>query len=145
MVVKEIDASLTYDLRHRLLRPNQNFEASHYPMDFDSGNFHLGVYIEDKLICVGSFFKENHPDLDQKIQFRLRGMATEPAFQGKGAGSMLIQFAETILQKKKASIWWCNARVSAAGYYEKIGLDQLGDIFEIVPIGMHKVMMKEVG
>jgi len=94
------------------------------------------------LICVGSFYKENHPDMLEKVQYRLRGMATNPSKQGQGAGSQLIQFAEAHMLKKKANIWWCNARISAAGYYEKLGLEQFGTTFDIPPIGMHKVMVR---
>lgn len=145
MTVEIIDASFTYELRHQVLRPNQNLMACQYPSDFDSDSFHLGVYQNEKLICVGSFYKENHPDLLDEVQYRLRGMATEPSKQGQGAGSQLIQFAETHMQQKKekANVWWCNARISAAGYYEKLGLEQFGKTFEIHPIGIHKVMIRK--
>lgn len=73
-------------------------------------------------------------------QYRLRGMATDPEFQGQGAGSQLLVKGNEILSEKKVPVWWCNARISAAGYYEKAGLSQLGEPFEIEPIGMHKVM-----
>ena len=35
---------------------------------------------------------------------------------------------------------WCNARVSAAGFYGAMGLDAFGDAFEIDLIGPHCVM-----
>ncbi len=143
MTIQLIDASFTYELRHQVLRPHQDISACQYPSDFDSDSFHLGVYDKQELICVGSFYKENHPDLLDKVQYRLRGMATESSRQGQGAGSQLIQFAEAHLVKKKANIWWCNARISAAGYYEKLGLEQFGPTFEIKPIGMHKVMIRK--
>ena len=145
MIVQLIDASFTYDLRHQVLRPNQDLLACQYPSDFDSDSFHLGVYQNDLLICVGSFYKENHPDLLDDIQYRLRGMATEPSKQGQGAGSQLIKFAETHMQRKKekTNLWWCNARISAAEYYEKLGLKQFGEIFNIPHIGPHKIMIRK--
>ena len=142
MQVKIIDAHQTYDLRHQVLRPHQDISACHYPLDFELTSLHIGVELDQKLISIASYFKENHPDLDAPIQFRLRGMATLPEYRGQGAGSALIQFAENHLQGKKASLWWCNARTTAAGYYEKQGMSQLGEIFEIEPIGPHKVMVK---
>ena len=83
---------------------------------------------------------QKHPDLDGAPQYRLRGMATAPELRGEGAGSQLLKKGNEILLEKGVPIWWCNARISAAGYYEKAGLSQLGEIFEIEPIGMHKVM-----
>lgn len=144
MEIKVIDAHLTYDLRHRVLRPHQAIEACHYPLDYELTSFHLAAYRDQKVISVASFFKENHPDLQAAVQYRLRGMATEPTLQGQGAGTALIQFAENHLRQKKAEVWWCNARTTAAGYYEKQGMEQLGPIFELEPIGPHKVMIKNL-
>jgi len=95
---------------------------------------------KETLICVASYFLEKHPDLKETPQYRLRGMATDLEFQGQGAGSQLLVKGNEILSEKKVPVWWCNARISAAGYYEKAGLSQLGEPFEIEPIGMHKVM-----
>ena len=51
---------------------------------------------------------------------------------------------KTLIRKRNANVWWCNARISASAYYEKLGLTQLGDVFEIHPIGPHKVMYKKI-
>lgn len=142
MEVKIIDAHLTYDLRHRVLRPNQDLTACHYPLDFELSSLHVGAYSGTKLISVASYFKENHPDLMAPVQYRLRGMATDPEFRNRGAGSALIRFSEDFLILNKVSLWWCNARISAATYYEKHGLSQLGETFDLPPIGPHKVMVK---
>ncbi len=144
MEVKIIDPHFTYDLRHRVLRPNQDLTACHYPLDYELSSLHVGAYLNDQLVSVASFFKENHPDLDERIQYRLRGMATDPDFRNRGAGSALIYFSEQYMVDKKADLWWCNARVSAATYYEKHSLQQLGEVFNLEPIGPHKVMVKDV-
>jgi len=138
--VRQITAAETIPLRHSVLRPHQPVDACHYPGDEEAVNFHIGAFHNEDLISVASYFLEKHPDLDGDLQYRLRGMATAPAFRGQGAGSQLIVKGNEILSKKDVPVWWCNARISAAGYYEKLGLSQLGDIFEIKPIGMHKVM-----
>ena len=143
MEIKEIDASFTYPLRHQILRPHQTLNDCMYPLDYEYSSLHLGVYENDLLISVASFFKENHPDLTGD-QYRLRGMATLPEHRGRGAGSALIEYAENILQQKKINYWWCNARITAADYYEKHGLKQLGEVFDLQPIGIHKVMFKKM-
>lgn len=138
--IRQISATETIPLRHSVLRPHQPVTACHYPGDEEAVNFHLGAYNNQQLVCVASYFLEKHPDLDEAPQYRLRGMATDPEFRGQGAGSQLLVKGNEILLEKKVPVWWCNARISAAGYYEKAGLSQLGDTFEIKPIGMHKVM-----
>ena len=37
---------------------------------------------------------------------------------------------------------WCNARTSAAGYYEKIGFVIASDEFELPDIGPHVLMVR---
>ncbi len=139
--IRQISAAATIPLRHSVLRPHQPIAACHYPGDDDDEvNFHIGAFHNEKIISVASYFLEKHPDLEGTPQYRLRGMATDPNFRGQGAGSQLLKKGNEILLEKGVPVWWCNARISAAGYYEKAGLSQLGEIFEIKPIGMHKVM-----
>jgi len=138
--IRQITAAETIPLRHSVLRPHQPVSACHYPGDDDPVNFHIGAFHDEQLIGVASYFLEKHPDLAGAPQYRLRGMATDPDFRGQGAGSQLLIKGNEILTEKKVPVWWCNARISAAGYYEKAGLSQLGETFEIKPIGMHKVM-----
>ena len=138
--IRIITAAETIPLRHSVLRPHQPVAACDYPGDDDEVNFHIGAFYKEELISVASYFLEIYPELEGTPQYRLRGMATATAFRGKGAGSQLLEKGNEILLEKGVPVWWCNARISAAGYYEKAGLSQLGEIFEIKPIGMHKVM-----
>jgi len=142
--IRQISAAETIPLRHSVLRPHQSVDACHYPGDDDPKNFHLGAFKADKLISIASYFLENHPDLKGTPQYRLRGMATDPDFRNMSAGTLLIKKGNEVLMEKQVPVWWCNARVSAAGYYEKLGLKKLGPQFEIVPIGMHWVMYEEL-
>ena len=40
---------------------------------------------------------------------------------------------------------WCNARLSAAGFYERVGFGRVGGVFEIAGIGPHAVMTIAAG
>ncbi len=70
-------------------------------------------------------------------------MATLPNFRNKRAGSSLIQKAEQILKERKANILWCNGRITVTDYYKRLGFQEHGEIFEIEPIGLHKVLYKK--
>ena len=70
-------------------------------------------------------------------------MATLPEFRNNHAGSSLIQKAEQILQERQANILWCNGRITVSDYYKRLGFQEHGEIFEIEPIGLHKVLYKE--
>ncbi|EJQ41261.1 hypothetical protein IEE_04505 [Bacillus cereus BAG5X1-1] len=144
ITVKQIDASETYLFRQTILRPNQSLEDCKYPSDYEIDTFHLGAFINDELISIASFSKEIYPDLQTGIHYRLRGMATLPKFRNKRAGSSLIQKAEQILQERTANILWCNGRITVTDYYKRLGFHEHGEIFEIEPIGLHKVLYKKI-
>ncbi|PEC20286.1 GNAT family N-acetyltransferase [Bacillus cereus] len=144
ITIKHIDASATYLFRQTILRPIQPLEDCKYPSDYETDSFHLGAFINDELISIASFSKEIYPDLQNGIHYRLRGMATLPAFRNQRAGSSLIQRAEQILQDRNANILWCNGRITVTNYYKLLGFLEHGEIFEIDTLGLHKVMYKEL-
>ena len=142
ITIKDIAPERTWALRHQVLRPNQTLADCSYPTDNDPGAFHLGAFQNDELVGIASFYREKHPDLNYQTQYRLRGMAVDPELQTQGIGRQLIAAGEQQLRDQAVIAWWCNARTSAAGYYAKIGLQQLGPEFDLPPIGMHKVMYR---
>ncbi|HGH7181266.1 TPA: GNAT family N-acetyltransferase [Bacillus luti] len=144
ITVKNIKGSETYVLRQKILRPNQTLADCKYSSDYETDTFHLGAFINDELISIASFSKEIYPDLLAGVHYRLRGMATLPNFRNKRAGSSLIHEAETILQERSANILWCNGRITVADYYKRLGFHGHGEIFEIEPIGLHKVLYKKL-
>ncbi len=145
MKILRISASDTYDIRHKMLRPGRPKESTHFPGDEDDQTFHLGAFDGNKLVSVASFFFENHPDLTHdEYQYRLRGMATLPEYQGQGHSSALLKMAFPIIKLNQCSLLWCNARESALGYYQKVGFEKKGEPFNIPQIGEHILMFHNV-
>jgi GNAT superfamily N-acetyltransferase len=144
LVIKHINPEDTYQIRHIVLRPNQTIDECKYADDFNQNAFHLGAFLHGKLISIASYYEEHNKNLEGKVQYRLRGMATLNDFRNLRAGSALIEFAEAILKNRRADNWWCNARISASSYYEKMGLSAFGEVFTIDPLGPHKLMWKKI-
>lgn len=144
MKIKLINPVDTYALRHQILRANQPIESCRYDGDEKEETFHLGAYIDGNLVSIASFYQEKSKLLQEGLQYRLRGMATLEEYRGKGVGSRLIYYAEALLKEREVDLWWCNARVSASRFYEKLGMRQYGEVFDIVPIGPHKLMVKKL-
>ena len=71
-------------------------------------------------------------------------MAVLDEYQGTGVGKILLQ---NIIQQLKHSnssfLLWFNARVSASGFYAKLGFNIMGEAFDIPNIGPHYVMFQE--
>ena len=144
MIIKQISGEQTYDIRHKILRPNQALVDCQYPLDFNSDTIHLGAFIGEQLVSIASFFHENSDSFNLQNQYRLRGMATIPEFRNQKAGSSLINKAEEIMKDQKVELWWCNARTTVSNYYLKLGLEIKGGVFDIDPIGSHVLMWKRL-
>jgi GNAT superfamily N-acetyltransferase len=144
--VKFISSAETMDLRLRILRPGQPRENCIYPNDEHPNTFHLAVLNEEnKIICNGTFMQEGHAEFaDAVFQYRLRGMATETAYQKQGLGRKIIEAAEAELKKRNCDLLWFNARVNAEGFYKKLGYTGTPKIFDIPLAGPHKVMFKKL-
>jgi GNAT superfamily N-acetyltransferase len=142
--VKQISSEETYEIRHSILRPNQSLEDCKFEADLEPTTIHLGAFWDGKLISIGTFSVDSHPDLIGEVQYRLRGMATLVEYRSHKAGSTLIKHAEELLSQREVTIWWCNARTSVSDYYKKLGLNEHGDVFDIPYIGPHKLMYKNL-
>ena len=145
LTVRFIQARETQSLRHRVLWP-------HLPspdvclIDIDSRDdaFHVGVFNDETLSSIGSFFRLSSPRLHHSSQYRLRAMATDPDFRRMHAGELLIAFACDELRKRGTQALWCDARLIAVPFYESIGFSKFDDVYEVPLIGPHHFMWKEL-
>jgi predicted N-acetyltransferase YhbS len=113
-------------------------------MDAQADAFHVGVFSDAVLISIGSFFPMVSPRLQHANQFRLRAMATDPAFRRMRAGEQLIAFGCKELRTRGAEVLWCDARLVAVPFYESIGFSKCDDVYEVPLIGPHHFMWKEL-
>ena len=132
----------TYGLRHSILRPHQPIEACRYDGDFTATAFHLGGFVENHVVCILSGYEETHAMHPAKKPFRLRAMATALHLRRQGWARALLTRAEGEVLARGGDFIWLNAREVAFPFYKSMGYDFLSDMFEIEPIGPHKVMGK---
>ena len=138
--IKKISTEETYPIRLEVLRKNIPLPYE-FNGDFDNDTFHLGAFNDGKLIAVSSFMKASNPQF-KGSQYQLRGMATLEEFQGFGAGKLMMEHAFKLLSYLKTDCLWCNARVIAVPFYEKLGMKTIGEPYDIEFIGTHYVMVK---
>ncbi len=139
--IKEIATEQTYLIRKEVLRKNIPLPFV-FQGDNDVTTFHLGAFLNNNLIAVSSFVMSSH-HLFEGSQYQLRGMATLQENQGMGVGKLLVEKSFEILRQKKINGVWCNARVLAVPFYEKLGFQKIGDEFEIQYVGGHYLMNKQ--
>ena len=95
----------------------------------------LGAFEGEALVAVGLVGPEGEPG-----QWRVRGMATEPAFRGRGAGSALLEALVEHARAGGAREVWASVRVPARGLYERAWFRLDSDVYEPPHIGPHVLM-----
>lgn len=136
---RKITTEETIPLRSKVLRPFHPVDASRYPKDPEA--VHFGAFQAGALVSTVTAHPEPHPLFPEYPRaWRIRGMATEPDLQGKGAGRMVLQALLDWARGEKVALFWCNAREGAIPFYEKHGFTVESELFDIAGIGPHKVM-----
>lgn len=116
-----IDWQTALPIRHTVLWPNK--PESFCKIEGDETALHFGVYIKGLLVCVASIYINDS-------SARLRKFATLVEYQGQGIGSKLIAHILNQLKLSDIALFWCDARITAAGFYHKLGMEQQGKEFD---------------
>ncbi|OAQ42422.1 hypothetical protein A5893_04145 [Pedobacter psychrophilus] len=92
-------------------------------LEEDEDGIHFGLFHDDKLISVVSCFEKE----DGCVQFRK--FATLKEFQHQGFGTALLTYIMAFAEEQKTKKIWCNARSTAIGFYQKLGLTETDEKF----------------
>ncbi|TFV71370.1 GNAT family N-acetyltransferase [Blastococcus sp. CT_GayMR20] len=141
VTVDEVPAGETYALRGAVLRPNGG-EVT-WPGDEDPATFHLAARTPDgRVVGVVRFSPTPCPWRPlAKDPWQLRGMATETAVRGSGAGRALLDDGLARVTTRGGDLVWCDARVTAAGFYERAGFTVVTEPYDKPGIGPHVGML----
>ena len=143
ITVEEVPAEVTLPLRSAVLR---NGGPARLPDDDDPRTFHLAARdLENRVLGVVLFRPVPCPwRPDAASPWQLRGMATDPAVRGTGAGRALVEAGLARLADRGADLVWCDARTTAIGFYERMGFAVVTEPFDKVGIGSHVGMLRDV-
>lgn len=114
-------------LRDTVMRRPIGLRLSEADTDSEETQHHFIARNDQARVMATVIFK---PLSDTHI--KLRQMAVDPALHGKGVGKELVQFAENAVKTKGFRTIETNARITAQGFYEKLGYVAGGGIFEEV-------------
>lgn len=145
IVVQHVSLEAVIDVRHHVLRSCQDRSSCYYPEDSYKNTVHFAANAGDTIIACASIYKESHPNFKLKQSWRIRGMAVLPEYQRRKIGSQLLEACVNHAISKKADVVWCNARINTVKFYKHAGFKVLGDEFEIVDIGPHFLLAKNLG
>ena len=142
MALKQIDyGSPEYEmmlrLRYDLLRKPLGLSFDPQELEKEKDDVLMGAFEDDRLLgcCLLT-------QMDAKT-VRLRQMAVPNNLQGKGIGRALMIFAENIARDMGYETLMMHARITATGFYEKMGYVKNDGQFIEVTIP-HVVMEKKL-
>ncbi|HTB25450.1 MAG TPA: GNAT family N-acetyltransferase [Puia sp.] len=142
MALKQIDyGTPEYDtmlrLRYDLLRKPLGLSFDPKELEKEKDDVLIGAFEDEKMLGCCLLTR-----IDSKT-LRLRQMAVYNNLQGKGVGRALMIFAENIARDMGYEILMMHARVTAIGFYEKLGyVKKDGQFIEItIP---HVIMEKRL-
>ncbi|MEH0156646.1 GNAT family N-acetyltransferase [Limibacter armeniacum] len=120
IILKEIEASQTWQIRHQVMWPDKPID--YVKLDEDKKGMHFGLEVEGKLVSIVSLFVENG-----EAQFRK--FATLEEEQGKGYGSKLLTHLMDAVAELGVTRVWCNARANKTTFYNRFGLKETRNQF----------------
>ena len=122
-------------LRDEILRKPLGLSFSKEELESEKHNLLIAAYEDDVILGCCMLVEEGSHTV------RLRQMAVPDAYQGKGIGRALMNFAENLARDRGYKRITMHARKNAIGFYEKMGYKRIGDEFQEITIP-HFVMEK---
>ena len=146
--LERLAAEQVQPLRTKILRPHfEEGELCEFPQDHHHDTAHYGLVDQDSAAQAAVTFIHNKcPEKPDVEAIQLRGMCVHEAMQRQGLGERLLEGAlgQLAVGFPAAKIVWCNARLSAADFYEKMGFERIGEVFEVDEIDPHVVMWRKL-
>ena len=132
--IEQIRQELTWRLRRDVLYPHEPLHQME--MEEDNDGYHFGAFKDNRLVAVVSVFPKDD-------DFQFRKFAVLPEVQGQGTGKALLNYITDFAVNEGGTRLWCNARLSAIGFYACYGFRQTGNIFNRNGFD-YEIMEKEI-
>lgn len=123
--IRSILPEQTYPLRHSVLWPDKPFD--YVKVENDDEGLHVGAFLDDELVAVISLFVNGKDS-------RFRKFAARPDCQRQGIGTLLLNHVISEAKRLGATTLWCDARLDAADFYRRFGMEAVSNVFYKGPI-----------
>ena len=130
IVFRSAEYEVEVALRDAVLRQPLGLALNQEELAMEGGQIHLGAFLEGKLAACLVLV----PSTDESGHIKMRQVAVNESFRGRGFGQALVQFAETISRERGFRWMKLHARKTAVEFYLKMAYTIEGDEFEEVGI-----------
>jgi predicted N-acetyltransferase YhbS len=139
--VRRATAAEVRRLRRDVLRPGGSLDPA--PYDLLAETVQIGAFDGERVVGCATVFPESYDG--EPGAWRLRGMAVDPAYQGKGIGRLVLDAATAAAEAAGAPIIWANGRVTAMAFYQRLGWEAVGEVFSYGPAELaHLVIVRSL-
>lgn len=123
--IRPVTPEQTYPLRHAVLWPDKPFD--YVKVENDADGHHFGAFLNEELVAVISLYVNGNDS-------RFRKFATHSDHQRKGIGTRLMEHIIAKARRLRATTLWCDARLDAADFYKRFGMEAVSAVFYKGPI-----------
>ena len=116
------------ELRTWILREPLGLKFTEAELKKDEEDIHFGLFEDRKILACLTLTKADNGKI------KMRQVAVDADWQGKGLGSQLSIAAEKFAKEKGFIVMFCHARKTAVPFYQKLGYKIIGDEFTEVNI-----------
>jgi hypothetical protein len=129
-------------LRHVELRPGLLRATACFDGDDEPTTLHVGAFDQAAIVGCASWMLRSWQG---EPGWQLRGMATRADRVRRGVGRAVLVAGERMLcDASEVRRAWCNARVAAIPFYERVGWQVASDVFDVPGVGPHRAMTRRL-
>jgi enamine deaminase RidA (YjgF/YER057c/UK114 family) len=116
-VYRAITAKEARELKVAVLHP----EPLLYAFDGNAGALNIGAFDGDRLVGVGSVWREALPNSRYPVAWRVTGMAVEPTHRVQGIGSGILGRLLSHAATEGGKLAWCETAPETVSLYRRYG------------------------
>ena len=119
--IEQIPLDLALYIRHKAMYSDKN--PGFVRLEDDEEGIHFGLFEDNKLISVGSWFRRN------ELEAQFRKLATIEQYRNSGFGTLLLNYIIDFSKIENIKTLWCNARVNTLNFYQRNGFIETDKVF----------------
>ena len=124
-------------LRYRLFYADRNLSRLDVFSSEEKNYYHLAIAIEDLIVAYGQLVSQTNSI------YLIKQMVVEPNYQKQNLGTQIVLKAIALAQEQGATKIVLNSRLSAVGFYQKLGFYTCGVKFPSPTTGIFHISMKK--
>ena len=124
-------------LRYRLFYDDRSLFRSDVFSSEEKNYYHLAISIEDLIVAYGQLVSQTNSI------YLIKQMVVEPNYQKQNLGTQIVLQAIALAQEQGATKIVLNSRLSAVGFYQKLGFYTCGVKFPSPTTGIFHISMKK--